>query len=145
MTILRLIFWADGEESGKSGTWVLSRTDRINFSEKWFSQIRPVLTETEGSLSMIFLDWHLRSSSKLSQLQIQIRLVPVEWLMERYFRYDLADQLVVKNPILLWESFCNHLCWNFSLLSVYLNEKQRSKKKIIIYENNYEIIMWLLD
>ena len=56
MTVLRLIFWANGEESGKPRTWVLSRTDRINFNKnglpkfglywekrkvlwEWFSQI----------------------------------------------------------------------------------------------------------
>ena len=78
MTVLRLRFWANEEESGKSGTWVLSRTNQINFTLERFSQIRPLLRETQNYLSTIFLDLLLRSSSKLSQLQIQIRLVVVE-------------------------------------------------------------------
>ena len=81
MTILRLIFWANGEEFGKSRTWVLSKTERINFIKERFAQIWPVLREMEGSLSTIILDLLLRPSSKLSQLQIQIRPIPVEWLM----------------------------------------------------------------
>ena len=77
MTILHWTFQVNGEESGKFGTWVLSRTDPINLSEEWFAQIRLVLRERQGSLSTIFLDLQLRSSSK-SQLQTQIRLVFVE-------------------------------------------------------------------
>ena len=100
VTVLRLIFWANGEWSGKSETWVLSKTDRINFIWEWFAQIRHVLRETEGSLSTIFSDLLLRPSSKLSQLQIQIRLALVERWMEIYF---LVDQSVRNNPILLWE------------------------------------------
>ena len=60
--------------------------------------------------------------------------------MERYFEYDLANKFFVNNPILLWESFCNHFYCNFSLLSMYLNEKQRSKKDMI-----YMIRMGLLE
>ena len=99
MTVLRLRFWANEEESGKYGTWVLSRTDPINFKEEHFAQIRPVLRETQGSLSTIFLALLLLSSSK-SQLQSQIRLALVERWMEIYFQ---VDQVVGKNPILLWE------------------------------------------
>ena len=91
MIALQLIFWENGEESGKSGTWVLSRTDCINFFKERFAQIWPVLRETEGSLGTIFSDLLLRPSSKLSQLQIQIRLVPIERLMEISF---LADQAI---------------------------------------------------
>ena len=60
-------------------------------------QIRPILRETQGSLSTIFLDLLLWSSSK-SQVQSQIRLALVERWMEIYF---LVDQLVGNNPILL--------------------------------------------
>ena len=98
MTVLRLRFGTNEDESGKSVTWVLSRTNQINFSKEWFAQIWPLLRETQGSLSTIFSDLLLRSSSKLSQLQIQIRLILVEILMEIYF---LVDQLVRDNPILL--------------------------------------------
>ena len=98
MTVLWLRFWANEEESRKSRTWVLSRTDQINFFKEWFAQIWPVLREMQGSLSTIFSDLLLRPSSKLSQLQIQIRLGFVEILMEIYF---LVDQVVGKNPILL--------------------------------------------
>ena len=42
------------EEFGKYGTWVLSRTDPINFSIEWFAQIRFVLREMQGSLSTSF-------------------------------------------------------------------------------------------
>ena len=100
VTVLRLRFWANEEESRKSGTWVLSRTDQINLFEEWFVQIRPVLREMQGSLRKILSDLLLRQSSKLSQLQIQIRLGFVEILMEIYF---LVDQVVGKNPILLWD------------------------------------------
>ena len=62
-------------------------------------RIRLVLRETQGSLSMIFSDLLLRLSSK-SQLQSQIRLALVERLLKMYF---LDDQVVGKNPILLWE------------------------------------------
>ena len=128
MTVFRLRFWVNGEEFGKFKTWVLSKTDQINFRKEWFAQIRPVLRETKVYLSTIFSDLLLRSSSKLSQLQIQIWHVPVEWFMEIYPRYDLADQLVEDNPNLLWESFFNYLYCNFSLRSAYLNGKQRSTK-----------------
>ena len=90
--------WANEEESRKSGTWVLSRTDQINYCKEWFAQIRHVFREMQGSLSTFFLDLLLRPSSKLSQLQIQIQLGFVERLMEIYF---LVDQVVGNNPILL--------------------------------------------
>ena len=99
MAVLRLRFWANEEENGKSGTWVLSRTGPINYFEERFSQIRPVLRDTQGSLNMIFSVLLLRLSSK-SQLQSQIRLALVERLLEMYF---LVDQVVGNNPILLWE------------------------------------------
>ena len=71
---------------------------KLTFFKEWFAQIQPVLREIEGSWSMIFSDLLLRSSSKLSQLQIQIRLAFVEILLEIYF---LVDQVVGDNPILL--------------------------------------------
>ena len=61
MTILRLTFWANGEESQKSGTCILSRTDRIKFSKEWFAHIRHVLREMEGSLNMIFSEYQLQN------------------------------------------------------------------------------------
>ena len=128
MTVLRWTFWENGEEYGKSETWVLSRTDRINLNEEQFAQIQSILREKKGYLKTIFSDSLLRLFSKLSHLQYQIRPVPVEWLMEIYSRYDLADQLVEDNLNLLWESFCNYLYCNFSLRSAYLNGKQRSEK-----------------
>ena len=97
---MQLRFWANEEEYGKSGTWVLSRIGQINFMQEQFAQIRPVLREKHSYLSMIFLDFLLQPSSKLSQLQIQIRLAVVERWMEIYF---VVDQLVRNNPILLWE------------------------------------------
>ena len=39
MTVLHWTVWENGEESGKSETWVLSRTDQINFLKEFFSQI----------------------------------------------------------------------------------------------------------
>ena len=97
MTVLRLRFWEN--EEGKYGTWVLSRTGPINSIRERFAQIRPVLRETQGSPSIIFSYFLLRPSSK-SQLQRQIRLALVERWMEIYFQ---VDQVVGKNPILLWE------------------------------------------
>ena len=99
MIVLRLRFWENEEEYGKSETWVLSKTGPINFSKERFAQIRPVLRETQGSLSMIFSNLLLRPSSK-SPLQSQIRLALVERLLEIYF---LVDKLVGNNSILLWE------------------------------------------
>lgn len=62
-------------------------------------------------------------------------------LMKRYFRYDLVDQFVMNNPILWWESLCNHICCNFSLLSVYLNEKrdQRGGSILVISDCNFKL------
>ena len=63
--------------------------------------------------------------------------------MERYLRYDLYNKFVVNNPILLWGSFCNHLCCNFSLLYVYLNEKKKNYGRRIMkedYEREYRFI-----
>ena len=70
---------------------------QLTFLNEQFAQIRPVLRETQGYLSMIFSDLLLRSSSK-SQLQSQICLDLVEILLEIYF---LVDQVVGNNPILL--------------------------------------------
>jgi len=55
-------------------------------------------------------------------------------LMERYFRHDLADQFDMNNPILLWESFCNHRYCNFSLFSVYLNENKDQRRGLLEIE-----------
>jgi len=60
--------------------------DPVNFIEEWFAQIRLLLRETQGSLSMIFSDLLLQPSSK-SQLRSQIHLA-------------LVDQLVRSKPIL---------------------------------------------
>ena len=84
MTVLRLRFWENEEEYGKFETWVFSKTGPINFKQERFAQIQPVLRETQGSLSMIFIDLLLQSSSK-SQLQSQIRLALVERLLKMYF------------------------------------------------------------
>ena len=112
MKVLRLRFWANEEESGKSGTWVLSRTGPINFFKERFAQIRPVLRETQGSLNTIFSDLLLRLSSK-SQLQSQIRLALVEILLEMYFLVDQVD----------WEQsnivMGDYICYLISLPSNY--------------------------
>ena len=72
---------------------------KLTLVTELFFQIWTVLRETQGSLSMIFSDLLLRPSSK-SQMQGQIRIALVERLLKMYF---LDDQVVGKNPILLWE------------------------------------------
>ncbi len=72
----------------------------------------------------VFLRFIVAVSFQIISVAIPNSTCSCWMLMERYFRYDLADQFVVNNPILLWESFCNHICCNFSLLSVYLNENR---------------------
>ena len=99
MTVFHWTYWENGEEYGKYETWVLSKMGRLNFFIEQFAKIWPVLRETEGSLRTIFPDSLLWPFSKFFQLQYQIRPVLVKWLMEIYF---LADQVVGKNPILLW-------------------------------------------
>ena len=95
MIVLRLRFFSNEEESKKFGTWVLSRTGPTNFINEWFAQIRHVLRETQGYLSMIFSDLLLQPSSK-SQLQSQIRLALVERLLEIYF---MVYHIVVEDYI----------------------------------------------
>ena len=99
MTVLQLRFWENEEESGKSGTWVLSIMGPINFRKELFAQIRPISSNGQGFLNTIFSVMLLRPSSK-SQLESQIRLALVEGLLEMYF---LVDQVVGNNPIFLWE------------------------------------------
>ena len=56
MTVLHWMFWENGEESGNSGTWVLSKTDQISFVMRSFPKIQSVLREIKDSLKMIFSD-----------------------------------------------------------------------------------------
>ena len=84
--------WTNEEESRKSETWVLSRTDRVNFKTKKCAKIWFVLREKEGSMKTIFSDSLLQPFSKLSQLQYQIQLVPIECLWK-----DISDMILLIN------------------------------------------------
>jgi len=93
------MFWENREESRKSKTWVLSRTDQINFVMNHFPNsvhIKRNITFSED----VFLRFVVVAIFQIISVVIPNSTCSYWMLMEKYFKYDLVDQFVVNNPIL---------------------------------------------